>query len=145
MMIVVDDTIARLKALDPPPFAAVLGAAQLAQILKSGVPTALPAAYVYITEEASAPNERITGCLQRTEIDLAVLIIAGSVADPRGQAAAASIDALKHAVRQSLCGWQPPSAEDLVTHVGGKFAGTRDGTVWFEDTYATAVYTPEEP
>lgn len=139
---IADEIIARLLAVDPPLFSIVDGAAALAQIKDQ--PLAMPAAYVFVVEEASGPNERISTSLQRTEVDLSVIIIVSSVADPQGEAAAGSIDGLKRAVRLSLCGWQPPSAADLIAHVGGKLVKARDGTVWWDDRFGTAVYTPED-
>jgi hypothetical protein len=135
--VIVDEIIARINGLAL--FRIVDGAAALSLIKDQ--PTAMPAAYVFVSEEASAPNTRIGAVLQRTEIDVAVVLFAQSVADPRGAAASASIDTLKAAVRSSLCAYQPPSAEDVVTHIGGKLIKARDGIVCFEDTFGTAVYT----
>ena len=136
---IVAEIIARLQAIAPPVFALVEGAAELAA-LGSGTPPAMPAAYVYIAEEASADNERLTGVLQRTEIDISLLLVASSAADPRGGVASGDLEALKRAARGALLGWQPPSADDVVTHVGGRIVRFRDNAVWWEMTLGTAVY-----
>ncbi len=136
---IVAEIIARLEAIDPAPFALVEGAAELAA-LASGTPTAMPAAYVYTAEEASADNERVTGVLQRTEIDVSIVLVTSSVADPRGGAAAGDLEALKIAARGALIGWQPPSADDVLTYVGGRIVRFRDGAVWWEMTFGTAIY-----
>lgn len=133
------DVIARLREVATPPLALVEGAVELAA-LGTGTPLALPAAYVGIAEEASSENERVTGVLQRTEIDVSVLLVLGNVSDSRGAAAGDELEQLKVAVRTALIGWQPPSADDIVTHVGGRIVRFRDGTVWWEMTLATALY-----
>lgn len=136
---IVAEIITRLQSVASPPFALIEGAAELAA-LGMGAPIAMPAAYVFVTEEASTENERVNAVLQRTELDIAVILVAASVADPRGDAAIADIEALKAVVRSALIGWQPPSADDVITSVGGRLVRARDGAVWWEMTLATAIY-----
>lgn len=136
---IVREIIARLKDLASPPFALVAGSADLAA-LGSARPPALPAAYVFVSEEAAGENERVNAVLQRMEIDVSVVVVAGNVSDVHGGAAAADSEALKRAVRAALVGWQPASAEDVVTNVGGKLVRAAGGTVWWELTFATATY-----
>jgi len=137
--VIVREIIARLKAQASPPFALVAGSADLAA-LGSARPPALPAAYVFVSEEAAGENERVNAVLQRMEIDVCVVVVAGNVSDAHGGAAAADSEALKRAVRAALVGWQPPSAEDVVTNVGGKLVRAAGGTVWWELTFGTATY-----
>lgn len=136
---IVEEIIARLLEAAAPPLALVEGAAELAA-LGSGPPLALPACYVFPAGEASAGNERATGVLQRTEIEISLLLVTGSVADPRGAAAAGDLEPLKRAVRTALIGWQPPSADDVLIHVGGQIVRFGDNAVWWEMTLATAFY-----
>ncbi|RWB50839.1 hypothetical protein, partial [Mesorhizobium sp.] len=77
-----------LTEIDPPVFRLVDGAAAYAAL--SGEPKAMPAAYVITEQEVSGENERMTGAvLQRTEVDIAVVIVTRNVADNSGGAAAA--------------------------------------------------------
>lgn len=140
---IVAEVIERLRARTGSPFGLIEGAAELAS-LGSAQPTALPAAYVYTAEEAASENERINGVLQRLEIDLAVVVVAGNVSDATGGAAASDIESLKRFVRSALVGWEPPSADDVVTNVGARIVRVRDGAVWCEMTFATALYETDE-
>lgn len=135
----IGEIIERLKAEASPPFALVEGAAELAS-LGNAQPNALPAMFVFSSEEAASENERANAVLQRMEIDVSVVVIAGNVSDPRGAAASVDVEALKRAVRKALVGWQPASAEDVITNVGGRLVRARDGLVWWELTFATATY-----
>jgi hypothetical protein len=143
-MSLVDLFRARLAGIDPAAFAVIEDAAALAAI--EGVPMALPAAYVFVKEEASDPTERMTGpVLQRCEVDVAVLIVTSNMADHRGGSAARDIETLKAAVRAALIGWIPePAVGEPVQHVSGQFIRFRAGTVWHEEVYGTATYIEEQ-
>lgn len=103
-------------------------------------PTAMPAAYVYVIEEASEKNERLNGHLQRTEVDVGVMLITSNVADRQGGAAASDIEALKAHMRAALAGWQPASAEEPLDNVGGKLVKANAGAVWWEHVFGAAFY-----
>lgn len=137
------EIIARLKDRAGTSFGLIEGAAELAA-LGNGQPMALPAAYVFIAEEAAGENERTTGVLQRVEIDVSVVLVAGNVSDATGAAAADDVETLKRTVRRALIGWQPASAEDVVTLVGARIVRVREGAVWCEMTFATAAYEDGE-
>lgn len=141
---IVAQIIARL--LDEPSLglALVEGATELAAV--KDAPAALPAAYVYLKEEAAGPNERMSGqVLQRVEADVAVLIVCGNLSDTAGGAAALDLGPLKRAIRTRLLGWCPPSADDVLTSVGGEVVRFRSGVVWWEETFAAAYYLESEP
>ena len=103
-------------------------------------PKASPAAYVVPVREGSGENSRMTGVLQRTEMDVGVVIIVDNVSDAIGAAAGEDLETLKTAVRAALIGWQPASAEDVITHVSGELTNAKGGTVWWEEQFATAYY-----
>ncbi|PTW61428.1 hypothetical protein C8N35_102137 [Breoghania corrubedonensis] len=138
---IVAETIERLRTMDPAPFRIIEGVAELAAL--NDAPRATPAAYVFIDDEAAAANRRMPGVLQRVEADLVVVIVARNVSDATGGAAAADIEALKALVRGRLIGWQPASADDVITYVGGKVVKARGRAVWFEMTFAAAYYIEE--
>lgn len=131
--------IERLKAEASPPFSIVEGSADLAA-LGSAQPNAMPAAYVFVAEEAAEENSRVNAVLQRMEVDVSVVVITSNVSDAQGAAASVEIEGLKKAVRRALVGWQPEGAEDVITNVGSRLVRVRDSTVWVEMTFATATY-----
>jgi len=144
-MSIVSDFKARLSAIDPAIFAIVEGASEFAAV--DGIPLALPAAYVFIKEEASDASARSTGpVLQRCELDVAVIIIAGNVSDQVGAAAAGDIEDLKQKTRGALIGFVPAAATDgtPVEHVSGQLIRFRSGTIWHEETYSTVTYIEEQ-
>lgn len=136
---IVTEIITRLTDRCGSSFALIEGAVALAAV--SDAPPATPAAYVVPMREASGENERMTGgLLQRTELDIAVVIIVENVSDDRGAAAGQDLEPLKAAVRAALLGWMPASAEDVITHVSGELTASREGVVWWEEIFATAAY-----
>lgn len=138
---IVDEIIARLQAAGSP-FKIVDGAAALSEVKDR--PQQTPAAYVYISNEASKPNERMTGrVLQRMETDIAVVIITDNIAG--ALQVSGDIESLKGFVRRHLVGYVLPSALDPLEHVLGQVVQIKDGLVWFEDVYATAVLLEEQP
>lgn len=134
---IVPEVIGRLKGLDL--FAMVEGVAQLAS-LGNASPRATPAAFVFVDEEAAEENERLNGVLQRLHTDVGVILVTRDVSDATGGKAATDVDSLKRAVWGALVGWQPDSADDALTYVGGRLARARDGYVTFEMTFAAPVY-----
>lgn len=132
------EIIGRLLAITPAAFALVEGAAELAAL--PGNPIVTPAAYVWIDNEAAADNELVNAVRQRVEVDVSVLVIATDVSDRQGASAAAFIETLKASVRTALVGWEPPSAEDIITFGEAKIVRIRDGAVWCEMTFVTAYY-----
>lgn len=125
------------------PFTGVFGAADFAAI-EDDRPVS-PAAYVLTLDEASGPNERVTGpVLQRLESDIAVVIVVDNVADYRMGAASSDLQPLKSFVRSRLIGFEPDGIEGPVTHVSGKTVRATSGSVWFEDVYSAATYLIED-
>lgn len=136
---------ARLKDMDPPLFRIVEGAAAFAALV--GEPKATPAAYVLTEEEVSSDNLRMTGpVLQRTEGDIAVIIVTRNVADSTGGAAADDIEVLKEAVRRRVIGFIPTSSPDgePVIHISGNLLKARSGSVWQRELFGTAHYQEEQ-
>lgn len=144
-MSIVADIIARLKAIDPPAFAIVEGAAEFAAI--DTVPLAMPAAYVLVESEESEENVRMTGpVLQRCVADVAVVIVTDNVSDHTGAAAAGDIEALKAAARGALVGLVPASSQDgaPVEHISGELLKAKGGTVWHRELFSAVHYIEEQ-
>lgn len=136
----IDDVKARLLLADTP-FALVEGANELAEVTDR--PPATPAAYVFIGAETSAENDRATGLmLQRMAVDVSVVIITENAGSKENTAR--DIETLKTWVRKKLLGFAPQDAEPL-EHITGKLQQAKDGMVWFEDVFGTAVYLEEQP
>lgn len=120
------------------PFRICGGAAELADVTDR--PTALPAIYVYVSHEASAPNDRINTILQRTAVDFAVVIVTGNLSGRNNASAAADLEGLKRYVRGQLLGFLPAGTKDPLEHVEGEMQQALAGTVWFEDVFTGAYY-----
>lgn len=136
--------VARLGEISPATFSTVGLAADFAAIERN-MPTT-PAAFVLIKSEVSAPTDRVTGLvLQVCQVDVAVVIVTENVADPLGAAASTDMTDLKRAVRKALIGWMPACAEQPIEHVSGELLKARNGVIWHEDVFSTAVYLEEEP
>lgn len=137
-MSLIDEIAERLRTECGSDFRFVGLAGDLAAVKER--PTAMPAAYVYVIEEASEENERLNGHLQRSEVDVGVMLITSNVADPRGGAAAGDIEVLKTHVRTALAGWQPASADEALDNIGGKLVKANAGAVWWEHVFGAAFY-----
>ncbi|RRH98087.1 hypothetical protein EH240_20030 [Mesorhizobium tamadayense] len=134
-----------LKDIDPPVFRLVEGAAAYSAL--SGEPKAMPAAYVVTEEEVSGANERMTGpVLQRTEADIAVIIVTRNVSDNSGGAAADDIETLKEKVRSKLIGYVPTASQDgePITHTAGNLLRMKSGVVWQRELFGAAYYQEEQ-
>jgi hypothetical protein len=141
-MSVVSEIREQLEAIDPPVFNYVAGAAEFASL--TGEPLSTPAAYVMTEGEASAENQRMTGSiLQRTEADIAVVIVTRNVSDGTGGAASDDIEVLKQSVRDALVGFEPDNAEPI-EHIEGNLLKAKNGAVWWRDLFGTAYFTQEK-
>lgn len=125
------------------PFRIVGGAAELADVKDH--PPALPAAYTYEARDRSGEIERINDVFQRTEVDIAVVIVTGNLSKVNNAAAANDITSLKNYVRGKLLGFMPPGAENPLMHVEGEMQQALGGTVWFEDVFTTSYYQESQP
>lgn len=134
-------TLARLRATVMPPFRLIDGAAEFAA-LKSA-PRALPALYLLPLVERPSENRIAAGASvrQRVSAELGVLIVAGSVADPRGEAAATSLAGLRQAVRDdALLGWMAEGADAGFELGVGELVDVIHGCVWWQDRYRYPYY-----
>jgi hypothetical protein len=134
-----------LKDISPAVFRLVDGAAAYAAL--GGEPKAMPAAYVVTEEEVSGENERMTGpVLQRTEADIAVIIVTRNVSDNSGGAAAEDIETLKEKVRGKIIGYVPTSSQDgePITHTSGNLLRMKSGVVWQRELFGGAYYQEEQ-
>jgi hypothetical protein len=144
-MSIVSAIIDRLSAMDPPVFAIIGGAADFASVVDE-IPNAVPAAYVLIEEEASEPNERATGpVLQRTEADVAVIIVTNNFVDTTGGAAAADIEEVKKSTRGRLVGFVVDAETgEVIEHIGANLLKAKGGYVWHRELFGAAHYIEEQ-
>lgn len=135
------DILARLMEPETP-FKMSGAAGSLSDI--KDAPRAVPAVFGYISAEKSEPNERATGrIMQRTRIDVSIVIVTRNLSKSDNGLAATDIDPLKAKVRSRMIGWQPTDDHDPIEHVEGELIQAVGGYVWFEDVYTTATYTEE--
>jgi hypothetical protein len=140
-MSLVDEMVTRLKAECGDTFKLIERVAQMADI--KVLPTAMPALYVYVVEEAAKENERVNEVYQRVEADIACMIITSNVGDPKGGRASSDVEILKKVIDDTLIGWQPASAAEAIEYVGGRLARANAGAVWWEHTLGAAFYKGE--
>lgn len=133
----IDSIINRLQESGTP-FRIAGGAGDLADV--KTVPTAMPAVYVYVSHEASAPSERVNDILQRTAVDFSIVFATQNLSKTNNAAAAGDLEALKKYVRRKLLGFVPTGATDPLEHVEGELQQALDGVVWFEDVFTGAYY-----
>lgn len=139
-MSIVSEIIAELTAQVSGTFRIIGRAGDLAA-LKDGLPAALPALYVFVSQEASDENKRATGrSLQLTHLDVALVIVTRNVADARQGAAAEDIEELKAAALAAIVGWQPASASGLIEAIGGEMVKAAAGAVWWEHTVGVSFF-----
>lgn len=143
-MSIVSQCIARLQALQAPAFAIVEGAVELSAV--KGRPNAMPAAYVFVKEEAARPNERMTGpVLQRLEQDIAVVLITENLSDTHGAALGEDLESLKANVNGALLGLVPTNSDDgsPLEYVSGAVLRMQGGVVWHESIFSASTYIGE--
>lgn len=127
------------------PFAISGGAAEIADVKDR--PTALPAVFVFISDERSGENQRFgSGVLQRTQATISVVMVTENLSALNNAAAVDDIDSLKAYCRRKLLGFIPAGANDPdpMEHLAGELQQALGGTVWFEDAYTTAYHLMEE-
>lgn len=126
------------------PFRICSGAGALASIKDR--PPQVPAVYVFEATETSALSERSTGpVLQRSSVDIGVVIVTENLSGTDEFAAAEDIGNLKSYVRSKLIGFMAAGADEPLQHVTGELQQAVAGTIWFEDVYTTARYIEEQP
>ncbi|MGX1259799.1 phage tail terminator protein [Sinorhizobium fredii] len=126
------------------PFRIAGGAGALASVTDR--PPQVPAVYVFEATENSALSERATGpVLQRSAVDIGVVIVTENLSGTDEFAAAEDIGNLKSYVRGKLIGFMANGADEPLQHVTGELQQAVAGTIWFEDVYTTVRYIKEQP
>lgn len=125
------------------PFTVVLGATSFAQV-KDRPAATLPVAYVFVSQEESADNERITGPVQqRTERDVTVVYVLEHQGDADGGDVADPLEEVKTYGRGRMIGFVPSDMVDPITHLRGAVLEAADGVVWWADTFSAPIYLME--
>ncbi|MEH3093368.1 MAG: hypothetical protein PGN20_15335 [Agrobacterium cavarae] len=125
------------------PFAMCGNAGDLADVTDR--PNTLPAVFVYMSREASEPNEQINIIRQRTAVDIAVVYVTENLSEDNNGAAAGDIEILKTFARNKLLGFLPTGFADPLEHVEGEMQQALAGAVWFEDVFTGAYYLEKRP
>lgn len=128
----------------------VAGAAEFAE-LKAPPREKMPAAYVLLTDDTALPNSMASMVTrQKLRRRLAVVIFVTNARDPRGEAAATSLDAVVYAMRAAMVGWVPPipaqpaTGAKIVTIeqfelVSGGLTEIADGVLAWTEQYAVSA------
>lgn len=117
----------------------VAGAAALAQAIETR-PAATPAVYVTPLAENPGPAQFSGDDIQRIDAAIGVVFALKNVADPRGEAAQADLQALRDAVKASLLGWVPLEHHAPLSRGPSALQDFREGTVWWQDIYLSSFY-----
>ncbi len=128
----------------------VAGAGEYAQ-LTAPPREKLPAAYVLPMDDTARPNGMASKVLrQQLTRRVAVVILATNARDPRGDAAASSLEPLVYAMRAAMVGWTPaiptqPATGARITTlepfelVGGSLSDISDSVVAWTEQYALSA------
>jgi hypothetical protein len=111
--------------------------AELAQYAAlTGLPKAMPAAYVLPVSDAAGPNLLVTnGVRQPLTTTLGVILFFEHRADAAGGAATLGLIQLRDQVRQALIGWQPADATEPFLLAGGRLIDLIQRTAVWQDNY----------
>lgn len=125
------------------PFTVVLGATSFAQV-KDRPSAILPVAYVFVAEEATGENQRLTGrILQLNQRDVAVVYVLEHAGDADGGDVADPLEDIKTFGRERLIGFVPTDMVEPVTHVRGSVLEAAEGVVWYADIFAAPIFLKE--
>jgi hypothetical protein len=140
---VVDATIAQLRAACPPLGGRVAGAADFQLGLRNyneNMP--LPAAYVVPLDQASPGNQVMTGLIQVVEKTIGVIVEFDARPDRRGQAPVMNYDAMETALFGALLNWQPAVCATLNQQgywfSGGRFLDLDRARLFYQWEFALA-------
>jgi len=108
-----------------------------ADLVKAQADQLRDSVFVMALDESAANNSLMTGVRQQVTLGIGVIIALGNRRDRRGQGAQDEINDRREDVRRLLLGWQPDSADDVMTYRGGRLLNIQDAVVWWQDEYST--------
>ncbi len=117
----------------------VAGAAEFAALDKGPPRSLQPAAYVIALTDAAQASPTAIKVTQHVTERFGVVLALGNFRDPHGATATKQLEAVREKVRDALLGWQPAADRDEIEYAGGRIIGIRDGVVWWQSDFATAV------
>ncbi len=129
---IIEDVLQRLQAADLA--LDVKGAAHLAGAQSDQLRDTV---YVLSLDETAAANTLLNIVRQQVTLGVGVVFALGNRRDRRGQGAQDEINARREQVRRSLLGWQPDSADDVLTYRRGRLLHMQDSVTWWQDEYET--------
>lgn len=131
-----DIWITKLKTECPVFSQRVKGAAELAAIKKAtGILT--PCAFVIpLTDQVKG---QVVGSFYTELTTVTIGVVAGvrNVADARGESAQLSLEPVRDAIKQALCGWQPDGATLPVQRVKGGLLRYDEQILYYVDVFTT--------
>ncbi|MDD5297661.1 MAG: hypothetical protein PHU46_12180 [Rhodocyclaceae bacterium] len=133
----IPEIIARLKTV--PNLLLVDGAAGFAAAADPATgskPRAAPAAFVLRLAESGEKSQTYMRVEQRVSAVIGIVYALRNVADAKGAAAGADLEALRQAGRAALLGWHPEGADPFEFDAGALLA-FKDGYLWWQDSYRT--------
>ena len=136
-----DLVIARLRAtcMAPDgPLRLVDGAVEYAALDAPPPLAKMPAAYVVPLTSTPSDSNLVNAVRQRVEETIGVVLLASRLSDPRGAAAAITVDGAKDAVRAALVGWTPEPGWEPVLMGPAALLDFDQGVVAWRETFTSA-------
>lgn len=110
--------------------------------LTSAIPTAFPAAYVFLLSEKAAPNSLDSAFVRQevTAIFAVEWMVRNAAAGAAGGAAAVSLETLRDEGMAALLGWSPSESFRAIEFAGGGLLAYADGAATWRDQFSTKFY-----
>ena len=106
---------------------------------------ALPYAFVIPLDDTAGESMSENTLRQPLTDAFAVVVAVSNVADPRGQAGTAAVEALRRELWSALLGWQPGPEYDAVRYQGGSLQALDRARLWYQFEFeAETAIGPED-
>jgi hypothetical protein len=117
----------------------VAGAAGFQQAAEYN-PTAVPAAFVVLLDEAPGERQFSGNDIQKIDVQAGVIFAVSNASDPKGAAAQTDLKAIRDNVKESLLGWVPVTDYRPLERGRSTLMGFKDGYMWWQDIYLSSFY-----
>ncbi len=99
-----------------------------------------PCGYLFMPRESAEANELVNAVCQRVKFAFSILTVAQDYGDLVGEGNAATVDAVRLAVRGALLGWQPAPEAAICEFGGAALVYAKDGVLVWRDDFFTQYH-----
>lgn len=138
----IEATIERIRQLVPE--LRLVGRAAEFQAAAENNPGVTPAVFVIQMTERPTPPATAGLLLQEISTSIGLIFVVKNLADTKGAAALADLEALRQKVRYAIYGWAPSEQHAPLWRGVGNLLAFRDGHVWWQDVFNTSYYDRSE-